>query len=124
MISVSDEQFEQMVSAGMDAIPPKFIENLNNVAFVVEDVPSDDQRLKLQLRHDQSLFGLYEGIPLTKRGSNYNLVLPDKITIFKKPLEFASNSVAELRERVRHTVWHEVAHFYGLNHDQIHALEK
>lgn len=123
MISVSDEVFESIVTSGMDAIPQKYIENLNNVAFVIEDRPSNDQRQKLELRNDQSLFGLYEGIPLTKRGTGYNLVLPDKITIFKEPLEMASSNMNELKERVRHTVWHEVAHFYGLNHEQIRALE-
>ncbi len=124
MISVSEEEFAAMVGAGMDAISPKYIEHLNNIVFVTEDTPSAEQIYKLKLRHDQSLFGLYEGIPLTRRGSNYNLVLPDKITIFKNPLEMASNSIDELRERVRHTVWHEVAHFYGLDHDRINSLEK
>jgi len=124
MISVSDEEFESYVSSGMDAIPPKYIKNLNNVAFVVQDVPTEEQRVKLKLSEHQTLFGLYEGIPLTKRGTGYNLVLPDKITIFKLPLEAVSNTPAELKEQVRHTVWHEVAHYYGLNHEQIHKLER
>jgi predicted Zn-dependent protease with MMP-like domain len=123
MVSVSDEQFEQFVSAGIDAIPERFLDNLKNVAFVTGTVPTPEQRAKLELRHDQSLYGLYEGIPLTKRGNNYNLVLPDKITIFKVPMEHNCNSAEEVKEQVRHTVWHEVAHYYGLNHEQIHALE-
>lgn len=123
MYSVSDEEFEKMVSAGIDAVPTKYIDRLNNVAFVVQDEPDEHQLAKAKLGEHRMLLGLYEGIPLTKRGSNYNLVLPDKISIFKKPLELVSNSPGDLKERVRHTVWHEVAHFYGLDHQQIHKLD-
>lgn len=125
MINIpTDEQFEHWVNEGISAIPKLYQENLSNVAIVIADEPTADQRQKLRLRCDQSLFGLYEGIPLTKRGSGYNLVLPDKITIFKLPMADYCNTEDELREQVRHTVWHEIAHFYGLNHDQIHKLEK
>jgi len=120
----TDEQFEDWVNAGISAIPKLYQDNLNNVAIVIADEPTPEQREKLKLRCDQTLFGLYEGIPLTKRGTGYNLVLPDKITIFKLPMVHASQSAEEIKEQVRHTVWHEIAHFYGLNHDQIHKLEK
>jgi len=123
MVNTSDEEFDEMVSAGIDAIPPKFLKNISNLAFVVQDLPTEEQRVKLKLHEHQTLYGLYEGIPLTKRGSNYNLVLPDKITIFKQPLETSSFSKEQLKEEVRHTIWHEVAHYYGLNHEQIHKLE-
>lgn len=120
----TDAQFEQWVNDGISAIPKLYQENLNNVAIVIADEPTKEQRQKLKLRCDQSLFGLYEGIPLTKRGSGYNLVLPDKITIFKLPMADYCRSETELKEQVRHTVWHEIAHFYGLDHSQIHKLEK
>lgn len=120
----TDAEFEDWVNQGIAAIPKLYQESLNNVAIVIADEPTPEQRRKLKLRCDQTLFGLYEGIPLTKRGSGYNLVLPDKITIFKLPMAAASRNAAELQEHVRHTVWHEIAHFYGLNHDQIHKLEK
>jgi predicted Zn-dependent protease with MMP-like domain len=68
------------------------------------------------------LFGLYEGVPLPQRNGVTKL-LPDKITIFKKPLEFISSDLDDLREHVRHTVWHEVAHYYGLGHKRIHELD-
>jgi predicted Zn-dependent protease with MMP-like domain len=123
MHTVSQQEFEQIVSEGIDAIPDKYMERLNNVAFVVEDQPSEEQRRNSNLKPYQTLFGLYQGIPLTKRGANYNLVLPDKITIFKKPLESASTSLKDLKEKVRHTVWHEVAHYFGLGHQQIHRLD-
>jgi len=123
MFRVTNEEFEKLVGEAIDAIPKKYADNLHNVAFVAEDVPSPEQRHKLELHDNQTLFGLYEGIPLTKRGAGYNLVLPDKITIFKVPMEMTSNSKQELTEQINKTVWHEVAHYFGLDHEQIHRLE-
>lgn len=120
----TDAEFEEWVNQGISAIPKLYQDYLNNVAIVIADEPTPEQREKLELRCDQTLFGLYEGIPLTKRGTGYNLVLPDKITIFKLPMANASHNGDELREHVKHTVWHEIAHFYGLNHEQIHKLER
>jgi predicted Zn-dependent protease with MMP-like domain len=124
MFSVSQETFEKMVGEGIDNIPESYAKNIKNLAFVVEDNPSEAQRQKLKLHPGQSLFGLYEGVPLTQRGFGYNLVLPDKITLFKHPLEWASNSFEELQARVNKTIWHEVAHYYGLGHGRIHELEQ
>ena len=119
----SDEFFEDLVNQGIEKIPKLFQDHLNNVAIVIADEPTLEQRKKLKLRCDQTLFGLYEGIPLTRRGAGYNLVTPDKITIFKKPMALASQDEEDLKEKVRNTVWHEIAHYYGLNHEQIHKLE-
>lgn len=124
MFSVSDEEFEKIVSKAIDDIPPKYAKHIKNLAFVVENEPTLAQRQRLHLHNDQTLFGLYEGVPLTQRGSGYNLVLPDKITLFKQPVEWTSNSLAELTEQVRHTLWHEVAHYYGLGHGRINELDK
>lgn len=123
MIEVSDQVFESIVAEAMDAIPEEYARHMNNVGIVWENEPTPLQREKLRLRGDQTLLGLYEGIPLTKRNSNYNLVLPDKITIFKWPLEAVSQSLSDLKKQVRHTLWHEVAHHYGLDHDRIDGLE-
>ena len=120
----SDEEFEEMINDGISRLPRLYQENLNNVGFVIADEPTAAQREELKLRCNETLFGLYQGIPLTKRGAGYNLVLPDKITIFKLPIVGASRTIDEIAEHVRHTVWHEVAHYYGLNHGQIHKLEK
>ncbi|MEO8862748.1 MAG: metallopeptidase family protein [Candidatus Saccharimonadales bacterium] len=123
MIDVSDEQFEQLINESMDELPQQYIERLNNVAVTYDGEPSPEQRQKLELRQDQTLFGLYEGVPLTKRGAGYSLVIPDKITIFKIPMLRAVNSMAQLKFQVKHTLWHEIAHYYGLDHDRIHELE-
>ena len=123
MIEISDDDFQAIVKEAIDNIPEKYASHIKNLAFVVEDEPSEYQRQKLELLRGQTLYGLYEGVPLTKRGSGYNLVLPDKITLFKKPIEMTSFSKEELIEQVKHTLWHEVAHYYGLDHSQIHELE-
>lgn len=124
MVEVSDEQFDALISESMDELPQEYIKRLDNVAVVYDDQPSPEQRQKLKLRCDQSLYGLYEGIPLTKRGAGYNLVLPDKITIFKHPMLQLAHDLADLKRQVKHTLWHEIAHYYGLDHNRIHALEQ
>lgn len=95
---------------------------LDNVEVVVEDEPSPVQRHELDLRDADSLFGLYQGIPLTDRGSSYNMVLPDKITIFRGPLERACASAQEVEEEVRVTVIHELAHHVGIDEDRLDEL--
>ena len=122
MVQVSAKEFEEMVSEGIDAIPPLYQKHLKNVAFVIEDEPTPDQAQKLGLRVNELLFGLYEGTPLPKRQGTTKL-LPDKITLFKAPLEFVSAHKADLKDRVARTIWHEVAHYYGLDHKRIHELE-
>ncbi len=124
MVEVSDDAFQALIAEAMDAIPEAYAKRMDNVGIVWEDEPTPEQRLKLKLRCDQTLFGLYEGIPLTKRGANYNLVLPDKITIFKGPITRQSRDLSHLRVEVGHTLWHEVAHHFGLDHDRIHALDR
>lgn len=123
MHQVSHEQFEALINQALSELPEKYIKRLDNVAIVIGSEPTPEQRQRLNLSANQSLFGLYEGIPLTQRGNNYNLVLPDKITLFKTPLEAAANSHQELAAQVKHTLWHEIAHYFGLSHDRIYKLD-
>ena len=123
MDTVSDDQFEKLIARAMDEMPEEYMRNLNNVVITYADEPDLAQREGLRLRGDQSLFGLYQGIPLTKRGAGYNLVLPDKITIFKLPILYATHDEMSFYSQVKHTLWHEIAHFYGLDHDKIHEIE-
>ncbi len=122
-MDITDELFEEVINASMAELPEEQIKNLNNVAITFDDEPSALQREKLKLRSSQTLFGLYEGIPLIARGAGYNMVLPDKITLFKLPLLHASRSMVEFKKNVKHTLWHEIAHHYGLDHPQIEKLE-
>lgn len=124
MIHVSDEQFGELVEQAVADIPQRFADHLNNVAFRVDDEPSREQLDEsLGLHGRGTLLGLYQGIPLPDRGDGYNGVVPDIITIFKRPHEYFAHDLESLRAEVRQTVWHEVAHYFGLDHGQIHALE-
>lgn len=122
-MEISDDKYEELINTAMDELPQQYISGLKNVAVTYDDEPNPAQREKLKLSCHQSLYGLYEGIPLTRRNAGYNLVLPDKITLFKLPMLASVQNVTELKKLVKHTLWHEVAHYYGLDHDRIHALE-
>lgn len=120
---MTDEEFEKLVAEGIDAITDDFAKEIDNVAIVVETEPSPQQAQELKLRPHTYLFGLYQGIPKTKRW-NYNLALPDKITIFKKPILAVARTPEEIRTLVMETVWHEIGHHFGLSERQIRELEK
>ncbi|HCM52178.1 TPA: hypothetical protein DIS56_03565 [Candidatus Saccharibacteria bacterium] len=122
MPKLTPKQFKKIVAEAIDGIPELYQKYLNNVVFIIEDEPSAEQRQQLKLADGHTLFGLYEGTPLPARGGATKL-LPDKITLFKLSLEAISRSTDDLKENVRHTIWHEVAHYYGLDHDRIDELE-
>jgi len=115
-------KFEELVNEGIKAIPKKFLEKLDNVDIVIEDEPTPYQLRKLRTRGSSIIFGLYEGVPQTKRW-HYGQVLPDKITIFKKPIEKIARSENEIKEIVKNTVWHEIAHHFGLEERKIREAE-
>ncbi len=123
MVEISEKKFKKIVNEAIDGIPSPYIDRLENVAFIIEDAPTPHQSQKLGLRCQDLLFGLYEGVPLPQRQGTTKL-LPDKITLFKKPLEMVSRDMYELTKHVKHTIWHEVAHYYGLDHKRIHELEE
>lgn len=121
---LSDEQFNNLIAESLDELPDEYTSRLNNVLITYEDVPSPEQREKLKLRGHETLYGLYEGIPLTSRTGNYSGVVPDRITIFKLPMLHVSPDMEALKAQVKHTLWHEVAHYFGLDHDRIHEIER
>lgn len=121
-MDITDEEFEAIIASAMDELPGEHVKNIQNIAIVTQDEPTPEQIIKLELRHDQSLLGLYEGVPLTQR-QGMTRILPDKITLFKGPLLRHAGVPERLKEEVKHTIWHEIAHYYGLNHSQIRDLE-
>ncbi len=124
MHNISDEEFNDYIAASLDELPAAYTSKLENVLITYENEPSPEQRTKLSLRCNQTLFGLYEGIPLPARGNGYQMVLPDRITIFKQPMLQVSHDLAALKAQVKHTLWHEIAHYFGLNHERIHEIER
>ena len=92
--------------------------------IIVDSFPDEDQLFSVGLQHGDTLFGLYQGVPLPLRGGNYSLVLPDVITIYKDVIEAECGSDLEIREQVRKTVIHELGHYFGFNDDELYALEK
>lgn len=123
MYSLTDEQFDALITRVMDDLPQEYIEGLNNVAIVMADEPTEEQKVKMKLRENTVLLGLYEGIPLTQRGNAYTFVLPDKITLFKHSILRVVHNDDELFEQIKRTLWHEIAHYYGLNHEHMHKLQ-
>lgn len=123
MIEVSDEQFDELINEALASLPGEHIKRIENIAIVREDDPTPEQRLQLKLRDDQSLYGLYEGLPLPQRQGQPRL-MPDKITLFKNPLAQSAGNLEQFKEQIRHTLWHEIGHYYGLDHKRIRELEQ
>ena len=111
---MEDAEFEKLVGEAIDSLPQEFAKKLQNVGVTFENWPSPSQIAKLRLNRRSLLFGLYEGIPLTKR-ANYSGVMPDKITIFKYPILMVSRNADDVRDRVRRVVIHEIGHHFGLS---------
>ena len=115
-----NQDFYELVERALEELPPELAQLLDNVAIVVEDWPDYSTPL-VPWESDDVLYGLYEGVPLTERTAGYYGVLPDKITIFRGPLErdFTEN---ELEEQVRVTVVHEIAHYFGFDEERLEEL--
>lgn len=119
----TDQQFDTMISRAMDELPQEYIKGLDNVAIVMADEPTPEQVIKMKLRENMVLLGLYEGIPLTQRGNSYTFVLPDKITLFKHSILRVVHNDDQLFEQIKRTLWHEIAHYYGLDHNRMDQLQ-
>ena len=119
---MTDEEFERLVVAGIDALPPMIQAKMSNVAIVIESEPTEAQRAEHALVSEDTLFGLYEGVPQTERGAAY-FALPDKISIFKNPILETYTTATDIQECVANTVWHEVAHHFGMDEEEVEAEE-
>ena len=115
------EEFEELVLDAIQELPEEILAHLDNVAVVVQRWPSRDQMAVAGIEHRDELLGLYEGIPLTERES-YNLVLPDKITIFQGPVEMVCHSREDVAREVKTTVAHEIAHHFGIDDGRLEEL--
>ena len=125
---MTKNEFEDIVALEFPrAIPEKFQSKLKNVGFVVESHPSDEVRDEQELKSNETLLGLYRGIPLSERGENYGVgaVMPDVITLYQIPIEEEARLTnTDVKKVIRDTIWHEVAHHFGLNEHAVGIREK
>ena len=118
------QSFEWLVARAVETLPDEFISRLENIDVVVEDYPTQGQLARTGLKRGQTLLGLYEGVPLTKRSSHYGLVPPDKITIFQKPIEAKCRSDNKVTAEIQRVVRHEIAHHFGIGDARLEQLER
>lgn len=116
------EMFEQLVIEALDTLPPEFARYLEHIEIQIEPRPTREHRRAAGLRPWQTLYGLYQGTPLTERVGGGPL-LPDLITIFRQPLERDFPAHDALRAQVRRTVLHELAHFFGISDERLRELD-
>jgi predicted Zn-dependent protease with MMP-like domain len=114
--------FEKLVQNSLRRLPRRFKQKLENISIEIEDRPSPDL-LKDMGIESGTLFGLYQGVPLTERGWNYGNVLPDRIVIYQQPIEAAASSSEEIEEIVRDTVMHEIGHYFGFSDYELDEME-
>lgn len=118
--------WEQMIEEGVRAIPERFRDKIRNVAILLEDEPSREVRTREGLEHDETLLGLYQGIPLSLRGDGYGIgpTMPDTITLYRIPiLEEAQGNLTAVARVVRETIWHEFGHYFGLDEGAVRERE-
>ncbi len=123
MVKVSRAEFEQLVWEAVDTLPSALRDRIANLEIEVKLKPSPADLADADEDDPNELFGLYRGVPLTERGTHYDMTLPDLITIFQRPHELACNSLEELRAEVRRTVLHELAHHFGISDDRLDELD-
>jgi len=117
------ERFEHLVARAVNDLPEEFLAKLQNVDVVVHDRPTPEQVARAGLEPGQTLLGLYEGIPRTKRGRHYGLVPPDIITIFQQPIEASCQNDAETALAIQKVVKHEIAHHFGISDARLRQIE-
>ena len=117
------EKFEALIARAIENLPPEFQRKLENVDIVVEDWPTPGQLRQAKLKRPDQLLGLYQGVPQTRRGRGYGLVLPDKISIFQKPIEAQCRFDGEIEAKIGEVVCHEIAHHFGLDEETLRKIE-
>jgi len=120
---VTKKRFEELVDEAWDAIPSSFRDRFENVAVFVQDEPNREQLQRGGVGPGYTLFGLYEGIPLDRRGYGYIMALPDRVTLFEGPILRAARSPQDVWTLVYDTLWHELAHHLGMSEDEVREAE-
>jgi predicted Zn-dependent protease with MMP-like domain len=121
---MSADEFDKLVQGAYGRIPSRFRKRMQNVAMLVEAEPSPAQLAQAGVGPGSTLLGLYQGRPLTERSVFENFAMPDRITIFQGPHERLARGEAHLKRMVEDTVWHEVAHYFGMDERQVREAER
>ncbi|MFA6572776.1 MAG: metallopeptidase family protein [Patescibacteria group bacterium] len=117
--------FEKFVAEAIAEVPERLRKRIENVVFVVEEDSRTARTTEHGINYHGLLLGLYQGVPLSKRGVNYGSVLPDKITIFQKPIEqIAGSNIEDIRKKVREVVQHEIGHYFGMDEKTVRNWER
>ena len=122
-VDMQRERFEELVAKALDSLPPEFQDKLENVDVAVEDWPTPIQLRQAGLSHRSQLLGLYQGVPQTRRGRGYGMVLPDKISIFQRPIEAQCHSSEGIEVKIGEVVRHEIAHHFGTDERTLRKIE-
>ncbi len=120
---LSKRDFEAVVVSALSHLPRSLKRKMENIGVVIEDQASPDQLEEMGLHSPAQLLGLYQGIPFDRRGFYYGNALPDKITLFKIPIEAACGTDEEIEERVKEVIIHEVGHYFGLDERRLRKIE-
>jgi predicted Zn-dependent protease with MMP-like domain len=116
------DTFERLVAQALDELPAEFQEKLDNVEIVVEDWPDRETMRQAGVRHPTQLLGFYHGVPQVKRTHNYGLILPDKISIYQRPVEMRCRTMAQVKATVEHVLRHEIAHHFGISDERLREI--
>jgi predicted Zn-dependent protease with MMP-like domain len=114
--------FEKLIRSAIRELPEEFRSKLKNIAIIVEDYPSDELLKQMGVSPDDTLFGFYDGVPLTERGFFEAPLHPDRILIFQRAIEDECDSPEEIKEEVKVTLVHEIAHFFGIDDDYLEEI--
>jgi predicted Zn-dependent protease with MMP-like domain len=120
--SLAPDMFESLVADALDDLPERFRDALDNIEVLVEDFPDRHTLHLARVRSPYELLGFYHGVPLTERTSHYGMISPDRISIYRRPIEAQCNSIQELREMVVRVVRHEIAHYFGIDDDRLREI--
>jgi predicted Zn-dependent protease with MMP-like domain len=123
MYEMDRHEFEAVVAEAANNLPEAFRDQIANLEFSVEEWANGADYARTGTPSNSWLLGVYRGVPLTKRGGYYNMMLPDTIVVFRQPLQRIARDEADLRERIRHVGRHEVAHYFGISDDRLREID-
>lgn len=118
------QRFEELVISAIEELPIYFRQKMENVTIHIEDLADKNTLKHLGYQSPYSILGLYQGVPITRRGIHYRNVMPDRITIFRKPILRKNSSRQEIKDDIKRVILHEIGHYFGLSEQELYVVEK